>query len=65
MAILREKRIIYLARNAATGLSDVTALVRRNGTYVLGTDTTPLPLSEVGNGRYQHCCLSGKTHQVC
>ena len=53
MAITRDQRVIYLARNATTGLTNVTAQVRRNGAFVLGTDTTPLPLVEVGNGRYE------------
>lgn len=53
MAITREQRLIYLARNATTGLTDVTAQIRRDGGFVLGTDTTPLPLVEVGNGRYE------------
>jgi peptidoglycan hydrolase CwlO-like protein len=53
MAITRDERFIYLARNARTGLTDVTAIVRRNGAEVLGTDTTPLPLTEVDSGRYE------------
>lgn len=53
MAITRDERFIYLARNASTGLTDVTAIVRRNGVEVLGTDTTPLPLVEIDNGRYE------------
>lgn len=53
MAIIRDERFIYLARNAATGLTNVTAIVRRNGLEVLGTDTTPLPLTELDNGRYE------------
>lgn len=53
MAITRDQRVIYMARNATTGLTDVTAVVRRNGVEVLGTDTTPLPLVEVGSGRYE------------
>lgn len=53
MAITRDERFIYLARNAATGLTDVTAIVRRNGVEVLGTDVTPLPLVELDSGRYE------------
>lgn len=53
MAITRSERFIYVARNAETGLTNVTAKVRRNGVYVLGTDTTPLPLAELDNGRYE------------
>lgn len=53
MAITRTQRIVYLARNATQGLTDITAVVRRNGVEVLGTDTTPLPLVEIGNGRYE------------
>lgn len=53
MAITRDERFIYLARNATTGLTDVTAIVRRNGVEVLGTDVTPLPLVEIDSGRYE------------
>lgn len=53
MAITRDERFIYLARNATTGLTDVVAVVRRNGVEVLGTDTTPLPLVEMDSGRYE------------
>lgn len=53
MAITREYRLIYTARNAKTGLTDVVAKVRRNGTYVLGTGVTPLPLTGLDNGRYE------------
>lgn len=53
MAISRDERFIYLARNASTGLLDVTAVVRRNGVEVLGTDVTPLPLVEMDSGRYE------------
>ena len=53
MAITRSERVIYVARNAETGLTNVTGKVRRNGVYVLGTDTTPLPLTELDNGRYE------------
>lgn len=53
MAITRNERFIYIAKNAETGLTDITAKVRRNGVYVLGTGTTPLPLVELDNGRYE------------
>lgn len=53
MAITRSHRVVYTARNAQTGLADVVAKVRRNGVYVLGTGTTPLPLTELDNGRYE------------
>lgn len=53
MAITRDERFIYLARNATTGLTDVVAVVRRNGVEVLGTDVTPLPLAEIDSGRYE------------
>jgi predicted nucleic acid-binding Zn-ribbon protein len=53
MAITREQRVKYLARNGRTGLTNVTAIIRRNGVAVLGTDTTPLPLVEIGNGQYE------------
>jgi hypothetical protein len=53
MAITRDYRVVYTARNAITGLTNVTAKVRRNGAYVLGTGVTPLPLVELDNGRYE------------
>lgn len=53
MAITRNERFIYIAKNAETGLTNITAKIRRNGVYVLGTGTTPLPLTELDNGRYE------------
>lgn len=53
MSITRNERFKYVARNAQTGLTDITAKVRRDGVYVLGTDTTPLPLTELDNGQYE------------
>jgi len=50
---LKDTRFIYTAKNSLTGLSDVTARVRRNGVYVLGSDVTPINLVEVDNGRYE------------
>ena len=44
---------VYSAKKFQTGLTDVTAKVRRNGVYVLSTDTVPLALTELDNGRYQ------------
>lgn len=53
MAFTRDFRFKYLARNATTGLTDVTAVVRRNGVEVLGTGTTPLSLVELDSGQYE------------
>jgi chaperonin cofactor prefoldin len=50
---LQTTYFIYTAKNNSTGLTDVTAKVRRNGAYVLGTDITPLTLTELDGGRYQ------------
>jgi translation elongation factor EF-1beta len=46
---IKTKRLIYTARNFATGLSDVVAQIRRNGALV-GSNVA---LSEIGNGRYE------------
>jgi len=53
MSITRNEKFKYVSRNAETGLTNVVAKVRRNGIYVLGTDTTPLPLTEIDNGQYE------------
>ena len=49
----KDQYFVYSANKFQTGLTDVTARVRRNGVYVLGTDVTPLALTELDNGRYQ------------
>lgn len=49
----KTRYFVYSAKKFQTGLTDVTAKVRRNGVYVLGTNTTPLALTELDNGRYQ------------
>tara|TARA_Y100000310_G_scaffold243676_1_gene248245 strand:- start:18092 stop:19273 length:1182 start_codon:yes stop_codon:yes gene_type:complete len=46
---LKNERVIYTAKNAETGLSDVTANIRRNGVSV----ATGVSLSDIGNGRYE------------
>lgn len=50
---LKNQYFVYRAKNNTTGLTDVVAKVRRNGVYVLGTDVTPLALTEIDSGRYQ------------
>lgn len=45
----KDLRFIYQARNNKTGLTDVTADLRRNGASV----ATGLTLAEIGDGRYQ------------
>lgn len=47
--MLKIQRFVYTARNFATGLTDVTAKIRRNGIQV----ATGVALTEVGNGRYE------------
>jgi hypothetical protein len=49
----KDNYFVYSAKKFETGLTDVTATVRRNGVYVLGTGVTPLALTELDNGRYQ------------
>lgn len=46
---LKNERIIYVAKNFSTGLTDVTADVRRNGVSV----ATGVSLSDIGGGRYE------------
>jgi translation elongation factor EF-1beta len=46
---LKNEYVIYTARNFTTGLLDVTADIRRNGTSV----ATGVALSDIGDGRYQ------------
>lgn len=46
---LKTQRIIYISRNFETGLTDVTANIRRNGVSV----ASGVALSEVANGRYE------------
>ena len=49
----KTRYFVYTAKNFETGLTDITAKIRRNGAYVLGTDVTPIALTELDNGRYQ------------
>lgn len=46
---LKTQRVIYTSKNFETGLTDVTANIRRNGSSV----ATGVALVEVANGRYE------------
>lgn len=46
---LKTERVIYVAKNFSTGLTNVTANIRRNGVSV----ATGVALTEIGNGRYE------------
>jgi hypothetical protein len=46
---LKNHRILYTAKNFTTGLSDVTAIIRRDGVQV----ASGVSLADIGNGEYE------------